>query len=461
MRTMMILLALAAALLFAGCGKGLESDGGQTARAEHDEHDGHDHTAESAPAAEAVDDHAGHDHGDQDDHADHAHGEETGADLDQPVEALFAADCEHGVRTHACDECRYEVGVAKAPQDLFTGGLLHTTQPAREPVRVPLALTGEVKFDDRRVAHLSPPAAGVVRRARAAVGDRVRRGDVLVEIESGEAAEAAAALREARAQLETTTQAHERTAALREQGIASQKDLLAAAQDLEAARARVDAAAAQAARLGVTADTNVGAATGLLRLRAPRDGVVLFLHAVAGEPAHTEEVMATVGDVDVVWAWADVYERDLARLRAAGQGDLPAEVAVRAWPGVAFAGTVDFVSPAIDEGSRTVKLRVTVPNPDGRLLAGMFATVNVLLPGDEHALVLPREAVLEDEGRSFVFTHHEGDYYVRRPVTTGRSWGDRVEITGGLMGGETIVAEGAFLLKSDVLRSKMGAGCAD
>ncbi len=334
MRTKMILLALAAALLFAGCGKGLESDGGQAARAGHDEHDGHDH------------------------------GEATGADLDQPVAALFAASCEHGIKTHACDECRYEVGVAKAPQDLFTGGLLHTTQPAREPVRVPLALTGEVKFDDRRVAHLSPPAAGVVRRARAAVGDRVRRGDVLVEIESGEAAEAAAALREARAQLETATQAHERTAALREQGIAAQKDLLAAAQELEAARARVDASAAQAARLGVTVDANVGAATGLLQLRAPRDGVLLFLHAVAGEPAHTEEVMATVGDVDVVWAWADVYERDQARLRAAGRTELPAAVTVRAWPGEAFAGTVDFISPAIDEASRTVKLRVTVPNPD-------------------------------------------------------------------------------------------------
>lgn len=60
-----------------------------------------------------------------------------------------------------------------------------------------------------------------------------------------------------------------------------------------------------------------------------------------------------------------------------------------------------------------------------------------------------------------MFTHHEGDYYVRRPVTTGRTWGDIIEITGGLRGDETVVAEGAFLLKSDVLRSKMGAGCAD
>jgi cobalt-zinc-cadmium efflux system membrane fusion protein len=461
MKAIIIPLALATALLAAGCGR----DGRQAA---HDEHAGHDHAgcdhaaATPAPAAAAVDaccppvaavaqdghdDHTGHDRGP--------------SDLDQPVEALFAASCEHAVKTHACDECRYEVGVAKAPADLFTGGLLHKAVPARAPVRAPLALTGEVMFDERRVAHLAPPAEGVVRRVLATVGDRVRRGDVLVEIESGEAAQTAAALREARAQLAAATLAHERAAALREQGIAAQKDLQAAAQELEAARIRVDAAAAQAARMGVTADANVGDATGLLRLRAPRDGTVLTLHAVGGERAHTEEVMATIGDIDVVWVRADLYERDLARLRQAGDGPLPAEVSVRAWPAQSFAGTVDFISPSIDEASRTVKLRVTVPNPDGRLLAGMFASVQVLLPGDGDALVLPMDAVLEDEGRSFVFAHHVDDYYVRRPVTTGRVWGDRIEITGGLRGDETIVAEGAFLLKSDVLRSKMGAGCAD
>lgn len=392
-------------------------------------------------------------HGEQDGHAEHGEGEAS--DLDQPVAALFEASCEHDMKTFACDECRYEVGVAKAADDLFSGGLLHTTRPAREPVRVPLALTGEVRFDERRVAHLSPPVEGVVRRVLVAVGDRVRRGDVLVEIDSGDASEAAAALREAQARLAVAEQAHARAGSLREQGINAAKDMDLATQELESARIRLEEARAQATRLGLGDRDGAG---GVLRLRASVDGTVLSLHAVGGEPAHTEEVMATVGDIATVWVWADLYERDLAKLLPA---PLPAEVLVRAWPGQSFAGTVDFISPSIDEASRTVKLRVTVSNPDGRLLAGMFASVQVLLPGDEHALVLPRDAVLEDEGRSFVFLHHHDAFYVRRPVTTGRAWGDRVEITGGLTGDETIVAEGAFLLKSDVLRSKMGAGCAD
>lgn len=437
MKTSIIPLALAAVLLAAGCGKdaGTRTD------------------AHIEPAAEAAghDDHAGHDHGE---------GEGEASDLDQPVEALFAASCEHDVKTFACDECRYEVGVARAPSDLFTGGLLHAVTPAREPVRAPLTLTGEVKFDERRVAHLAPPAEGIVSRVLVAVGDRVRRGDVLVEIESGEAAQTGAELREARSRLELADQAHERARALREQDIAAEKDLRQAAQELESARIRLETARAQAARLGASTDATAagGGSASLLRLRAPADGTVLFLHAVGGEPARTGEVMATVGNIAVIWVWADLYERDLAKLAPA---PLPAEVMVRAWPDQAFAGTVDFISPSIDEASRTVKLRVTVPNPDGRLLAGMFATVRVMLPGDERALTLPRDSVLEDEGRAFVFVHHHDDFYVRRPVTTGRAWGDRLEITGGLQGDETVVAEGAFLLKSDVLRSKMGAGCAD
>jgi cobalt-zinc-cadmium efflux system membrane fusion protein len=382
------------------------------------------------------------------------HGDAEASDLDQPVEALFAASCEHDMKTFACDECRYEMGVARAPASLFEGGLLHKTQPAREPVRAPLTLTGEVRFDERCVAHLSPPAAGIVRRVAVAVGDRVRRGDTLVEIESAEAAAAAAELRETQSLLTLAEERFERSRQLREQGIAAEKDLRSAAQELESARIRLETARARVTSLGVATD----AAVGVLRLRAPTSGTVLFLHAVGGEPARPDEVMATVGDIATVWVWADLYERDLSRLAT---GPQPAEVSVRAWSGQTFAGTVDFVSPSIDETSRTVKLRVTVPNPDGRLLAGMFATVQVFLPGDQDALVLPDLAVLEDEGRRFVFVHHHDDFYVRRPVTVGRSWGDRLEITAGLRGDETVVSGGAFLLKSDVLRSKMGAGCAD
>jgi cobalt-zinc-cadmium efflux system membrane fusion protein len=91
----------------------------------------------------------------------------------------------------------------------------------------------------------------------------------------------------------------------------------------------------------------------------------------------------------------------------------------------------------------------------------MFAAVKVFLPGLDEALTVPRDAVQEDEGRAFVFVPHHDDFFVRRPVEVGRTWAGLAEITKGLEASQTVVAEGAFLLKSDVLRAKMGAGCAD
>ncbi len=134
---------------------------------------------------------------------------------------------------------------------------------------------------------------------------------------------------------------------------------------------------------------------------------------------------------------------------------------VRAYPGEEIPGNVDFISPAMSRGSRTVRLRVAVPNRAGRLLAGMFARVKIFLPAGELALVVPRQAVLEDEGRSFVFVPLSDDYFVRRPVQLGRAFAGLVELRQGPPKGSAVVTEGAFLMKSDVLRSKMGAGCAD
>jgi cobalt-zinc-cadmium efflux system membrane fusion protein len=186
------------------------------------------------------------------------------------------------------------------------------------------------------------------------------------------------------------------------------------------------------------------------------------MHAVPGELVKPEESIVTVGDVSSVWVWADLHEDQLGRVLDAQRGGrLRAEIAVKAFPETSFPGSVDFVGPTMDERTRTVKVRVAAANPEAKLRAGMFASVRIFLPGAEEALAVPRSAVLSDEGRAFVFVHHQGDYWVRRPVEPGRKWLDWVEVKGGLAGSETLAADGAFLLKSDVLRSKMGAGCAD
>ena len=416
-------------------------------------HEGHEH--ESAEPNKAESGHEGHDHDD-----------EEASDLDRPVAELFAATCEHNLKTYECDECRYEVGVVKTDASLFDGGLLKKTKAEKRAIAAPLKLTGEVRFDDRRVAHVSTQAEGIIKAVHVTMGDKVKRGHALVEIESVAIGEAQAAYLEAAGMLALSKRSHARLDALRKEGISSEKELLSAKQELDAAQIRTGGAFGKLKRLGMSASAARGltqdTATGRLVLRAPVAGTVLDIHAVAGEVARADTSLATVGDNSSVWVWADLYERDIALVtREQEKQPLAATVEVKAFPGEELAGTVDFVSPSMSESSRTVKARINVPNPKGRLLAGMFAQVKIFIPGDQQVLAVPSKAVLEDEGRSFVFVHQEGDYWVRRPVNPGRTFAGMTEIAKGLTGNEVVVANGAFLLKSDVLRSKMGAGCAD
>ena len=379
------------------------------------------------------------------------------SDLDRPVEELVALTCEHQKKTFECDKCRYEVGFVRAPASLVDGGLVKTVEVDRQQVAVPVVLTGEVRFDERRVGHVTSQVEGIVKQVHVALGDRVKNGQALVEIESVAVGEAQTASMEAQGILRLARRNFERVSELRKENISSEKEFLQAKQEFEAAQIRAQGARGKLTHLGTGGNTR-----GRLVLRAPMDGAVLVMHAVAGEVAKTDEPLITVGDNTTVWVWADLYERDIAAVnRGQTAQRIAASVSVKAYPGEEFAGTVDLVSPAMDESSRTVKVRLEVKNTDGRLLAGMFATVKLFLPGADQVFAVPRDAVLEDEGRSFVFVHYQGEYYVRRPVAVGRAWAGWVEIKKGLQPGQAVAAEGAFLMKSDVLRSKMGAGCAD
>jgi cobalt-zinc-cadmium efflux system membrane fusion protein len=396
---------------------------------------------------------------------DHANAKEL-SDLDRPVEELFSAMCEHEKKTHECEECRYETGIVRAPERLFSCGLMKRAKAEKRPVESVLALTGEVQFDERRVAHVSSQAGGIVQKAYVTLGDEVRRGQALVELESVVVGEAQDAYLEAQAMLGLSQRTYDRQSKLRQERISSEKEFLQAKQELDSAQIRVAGALGKLTRLGMdaasVASLSQQGARGRLVLRAPANGVILVMHAVPGEVVKTEEALVTLGDNSTVWVLANMYERDMAVVRRSqARQSLAASVSVKGYPGQEFPGTVDFISPAMEEASRTVKVRIEVINPGGRLLAGMFASVKTFLPGEDQALVVPVGAVLEDEGRWFLFQHHHADYFVRRPIVPGRSWNGWVEVKDGLAGGESIVADGAFLMKSDVLRSKMGAGCAD
>jgi RND family efflux transporter MFP subunit len=199
-----------------------------------------------------------------------------------------------------------------------------------------------------------------------------------------------------------------------------------------------------------------------LEIKAPRDGTITAQSAAQGRFVDTAHVLFTIADPACLWVWCDVYEHDLEALhdKLAKDHTAPAIITVPAFPNTPFAGTVDLLGDTLDEHTRTIKARVQLANPQGKLRPGMFATVQIDLPTGLSAILVPRNAVLSDEGVSFAFEYWKEDLWLKREVTVGRAQDDLVEVT-GIQSGATLATGGAFLLKSDILRAKMGAGCAD
>ena len=251
--------------------------------------------------------------------------------------------------------------------------------------------------------------------------------------------------------------------------VCPKKDLLEAEAARDQAKAEERAAASRLAGYGLDpasfdgeAGDGPAGAESRYAIRAPFAGRVLERSVNLGASVEPGQDLLLIGDTSRMWILAQAYERELAAiLGAQARGEVRAEVTVPAYPGRTFPGRVDRMSGVLDEATRTSRIRILADNPDGLLRAGMFARVNLLVGGGAMVLAVPADAVLEDAGRSFVFVPTTPPYFVRRPVRTGRTADGWMEILDGLRQGDTVVSRGAFQLKSDVLRSKMGAGCAD
>jgi cobalt-zinc-cadmium efflux system membrane fusion protein len=289
---------------------------------------------------------------------------------------------------------------------------------------------------------------------------------------------------------------HERERALEEKGISARSEHEVAHEAYEAAKAeyaalieevklglsleklRADTAAKQACAAMLAAEQRLrvyglgeevfarireGATRedfSRFEIRAPRSGTITALDVSEGRYVEADGHLATIADLTHLWAWCDLYERDLAAVadRLAEDETVDAMLRVASFPGREFEGTLDLLGSEMDVHTRTVKARIQVANPGGRLRPGMFADVEVRLPGEGTVRVVPRTAVLSDDGDRFVFLHLTGDLWVRRDVEVRETFGDLAAVEGDLPAGATVATGGAFMLKGDILRDKMGAG---
>jgi len=395
------------------------------------------------------------------------------SDLDRPVDEMWKEKCEHDVLQYTCEECRYELGTVKLVPDLLAGkgkpGIVGTGKTGSRRVVEARTFTGEVKLSEEKTVHVAPPLPGVIRNVYVDIGATVAEDAPLFEIDSHDVAESKGDYLKKAAARDLAKTSADREATLFARKISAQYEVQEAQARLAAAEIEVANARSRLLRLGVPPaeiesldPKSPETMSGYLTVRAPRGGVVLERHASKGERVEPEKELILISDLSEVWVWADLREHDVPSVFGKVNGGVKFDAEVRSPAGgKRYRGTLDVLSGTMNEQTRTVKARVVVPNPDGHLRPGMFVNIRVFVRGGGSVIAVPKTAVLSDEGRTFVFVHKEGDYWIRRPVTLGKRLGDMVEVRSGLAAGQRIVTDGSFLLKSDVLRRKMGAGCAD
>ncbi|MDQ7824978.1 MAG: efflux RND transporter periplasmic adaptor subunit [Candidatus Eremiobacteraeota bacterium] len=312
------------------------------------------------------------------------------------------------------------------------------------------------------------------------------------------AASARAELEGARANVLMIQKQYERVKELQAAGIAARKDLekaeadlIKARADVESARVKAESASSRLAReelmyrkgylsskevteaeqayrdalskyrstknmltiLGVSEENHGRAFT----ITSPLSGVVTALQITQGEAIVPTTPLMTVIDPRTLWLMADVYEKDLPKVKMGAR----AVFTVSAYPDRAFYGRVSYLSPSMDQKTRTVKARIQVPNDEKKLKVHMFAKGSITIDSRKKAIIIPKDAVQHQENAQIIYIRKEAPgTFLPRQVKTGEEYDGNIEILEGLSDGEDVVTKGSFTLKSEAKKATMeGDGC--
>lgn len=337
-------------------------------------------------------------------------------------------------------------------------------------VSVPLRTTvpGRIDFNADHVTPLFAQLSGRVVRLDGEVGAPVRQGQVLGMLDSpdivamaAEYQQAAATLRVAQTSLNQATQTRQRAARLAQVEAIPLRDLQGA--QAEEARASDELRRAQAAqasargRLQIAGFTDEDVArldtdgppslTRLVPLVAPVAGTIVERHVGLGQVVQAGgDALFWIADLSTVWVLAEVYEDQLASVRAGAE----VSITTPAYPHDTFSARVARIGSTVDKDNRTIAVRCVVPNRDGRLKPGMFATVALQSGVLDHALVVPEAAVLATGDRRALFVETAPGTYQERAISTGPELDGSVVVRTGVHEGERVVVNGTLLLSTQM-----------
>lgn len=365
----------------------------------------------------------------------------------EPKPSAAAEDVEH----------KEELKVVKVDPGMQRDLRITTTRVESRTGAEEVTLLGELAVDQRAYAEVGAPVAARVERLLVAEGQGVRAGQPLAELFSPELGRARADFLTAEARLKLADSVLQRKRDLAAERIVPLREVQEAEAASAEAQAALRSARAALAPFGVPAPTSDAAtrAASTFQLRSPVRGAVITRSAIVGQMLDPAVPAFKIGDLTRLWLTVHAFERDAVRI----SGGAPARLAFAALPGRSFGGLVTVIGREVERESRTIPVRIDVKNEGNLLRPGMSATAAVPVgTSGASLLAVPVAAVQRVRNEWCVFLPKAEGTFEIRTIGRGRDLGGEVEVLSGLKAGETIVVDGAFLLKAQAEKGAAGHG---
>ena len=330
--------------------------------------------------------------------------------------------------------------------------------------RIQKSAVGQIAFNEDASTVVLTPFSGRVTRLIAKIGDDVKRGDALFEIDSPEVVQAQTdliaalhGLGKSKSQLALAKRVLDRQTSLLADKATAMREVDQARNDY--AIAESDLATAQGSlaaarnRLRVIVGRDRGeververerSVNPLITINAPIDGTVIGRKVGPGQYVRTDagDPLYSIADLTTMWLKANVPENEIANVRIGQE----IEVKVAAVPGRVFNARISAIGAASDAATRRIVVRSEIPNPDRMLKSEMFASFKITIGGSDPCPVVPVEAVIRDGEQASVWILREPMLFERRKVKVGVEWDGRVQVLEGIDAGEQVVGRGAIFV---------------
>jgi cobalt-zinc-cadmium efflux system membrane fusion protein len=363
-------------------------------------------------------------------------------------------------------------------QEALKSAKLEILKVENRPDQLKIITTGEIKADDNRVFHINSIVAGRLIKDNVGLGKIIKRGDVLAVVQNLEVARTYSDyihqahqnnvdLAQVQARLDLAKKTAQRLAHLNQEGIVAEKDLLTAENqqrileiDQKGLREHQLHIKAEAKTLlaayGISLEEeekkgidNINSGSPII---APKSGVVIKKNITVGDVVSPTDVLYVVADLSQIWLDIAVYDKDLETVKERQEVIFHSD----SLPKKTFSGSIGYIQPLVGDTSKIFLARAVLPNPAFILKPGMFGQVEINSKNDRSYPYLPDRALQKYGNDNFVFVEQPKNTFEKRIIKLGNRSNDGYLITDGITAGESIVGDGSFKLKSELLKSEIG-----